>query len=445
MIFHSFFFPIIFSGFIFISNLQTLGQWIKLESPVDTFLRNLIFVDSLTGWAAGENGKIIHTTDGGITWDVQNTNVESFITDIFFINKNVGWSLTFKEVFPFNPIILKTTTGGNEWISKDYPDSSVFMTTIFFLDSLTGFIGGTYITKTTDGGDTWIKASIDSSMLSSLPIYKFKFYDKNFGYACGGAQDLAGVVWRTTNRGLNWSVTPVSSDEVFDLFIIDSLNAFTLSGDPEGFFNTGYIKTTDAGETWTYDELQFFGLSFALSFRTTTEGWSASGYKFLLTTDMGIIWNETVTPEGSGIFDLQFTDSLTGYAVGEGGIILKFTPPPVSVEEDELRESVYSKEVSSSFVLYQNYPNPFNPLTVIRWELAFDSYVTLKVFDLIGQEVAILINKNLKAGAHNIEYNASGLNSGVYFYTIKAIGVNTKNNVADGSNFISTKKMLLLR
>ena len=90
------------------------------------------------------------------------------------------------------------------------------------------------------------------------------------------------------------------------------------------------------------------------------------------------------------------------------------------------------------FALEQNYPNPFNPSTKIAFRLAVDSKVSLKVFDVLGQEVATLVNTNLVAGAHNVNFNASSLNSGVYFYRIEASGI-------DGTNFIDVKKMILTK
>ena len=90
------------------------------------------------------------------------------------------------------------------------------------------------------------------------------------------------------------------------------------------------------------------------------------------------------------------------------------------------------------FTLEQNYPNPFNPSTKIKFSLAADSKVTLTVFDILGQEVADLISGNLPAGSHEIDFNASNFNSGVYFYRINAIGV-------DGTNFSSIKKMILMK
>ncbi|MFZ1519435.1 MAG: T9SS type A sorting domain-containing protein [Ignavibacteriaceae bacterium] len=90
------------------------------------------------------------------------------------------------------------------------------------------------------------------------------------------------------------------------------------------------------------------------------------------------------------------------------------------------------------FALNQNYPNPFNPSTTINFSLAVDSKVSLKIFDVLGQEVATLLNGQLAAGSQKVSFNASSLNSGVYFYRIDADGV-------DGQKFSSTKKMILTK
>ena len=92
--------------------------------------------------------------------------------------------------------------------------------------------------------------------------------------------------------------------------------------------------------------------------------------------------------------------------------------------------------VPAEFSLGQNYPNPFNPVTKINFSIAADSKVMLKIFDILGQEVATLFNGELSAGEHQLDFNASGLNSGVYIYRLDAAGVN-------GKNFSSVKKMIL--
>lgn len=88
------------------------------------------------------------------------------------------------------------------------------------------------------------------------------------------------------------------------------------------------------------------------------------------------------------------------------------------------------------FSLSQNFPNPFNPSTKINFSLAIDSKVSLKVFNVLGQEISTLLNGNLSAGNHEINFNADGMNSGVYFYKLEAAGI-------DGTNFNSVRKMIL--
>jgi photosystem II stability/assembly factor-like uncharacterized protein len=387
-------------------------------------------VDSLTGWAAGEAGTIIKTTDGGNNWIVQNSAVQTFISDIFFLNKNLGWATTTQNDFPFKSFILKTTNGGDDWIAEAYQDTTKFIRTIFYFDSLNGWVAGSYIAYTSDGGTNWIESEIDSNMVSGFPVHNFNFYNRNFGYACGGFIDQAGVIWRTTNSGINWSAEGVSVDEVFDLYVLDSLNAITLSGDPEGLYPIADIKTTNAGSTWSNDTLSFFGMSFTIDFRTYNEGWSASGYKFLLTTNRGETWSEFATPDSAVIYDLQFTDARNGYAVGDDGVILKLDPSLVNAEDE--------KFIPDEFILYQNYPNPFNPSTNIRFQIAESGIVSLKIYDVLGNEVATLISEELTPGSYEVEFpsktgNSLRIASGIYFYQLRA------------GRFVQTKKMIFIK
>ncbi len=94
--------------------------------------------------------------------------------------------------------------------------------------------------------------------------------------------------------------------------------------------------------------------------------------------------------------------------------------------------------VPVEFSLSQNYPNPFNPSTRITFSLAADSKVTLKVYNLLGQQAAVLLNGEYESGRHEVTLDASRLSSGIYFYIINAAG-------KDGSSFTSTKKMTLIK
>ena len=85
----------------------------------------------------------------------------------------------------------------------------------------------------------------------------------------------------------------------------------------------------------------------------------------------------------------------------------------------------------NSFSLEQNYPNPFNPSTLISYQLPTNGFVTIKVYNVIGKEIATLVNEYQQSGNYSKEFNANGLTSGVYFYTIKA------------GSFVQTKQMVI--
>ncbi|MCH8954694.1 T9SS type A sorting domain-containing protein, partial [candidate division KSB1 bacterium] len=89
--------------------------------------------------------------------------------------------------------------------------------------------------------------------------------------------------------------------------------------------------------------------------------------------------------------------------------------------------------IPSSFALEQNYPNPFNPSTTIQFSLRLPSFVTLKVYNILGEEVTILVVENLPSGNYKVEWNASRLTSGVYYYRLQA------------GEFVETKKLTLLK
>jgi len=116
--------------------------------------------------------------------------------------------------------------------------------------------------------------------------------------------------------------------------------------------------------------------------------------------------------DNSKIYDIVFTDSLTGYAVGEDGVILKYKfQNPVSVTEFILNSP-------EDFILYQNCPNPFNPSTNIKYSIPADGVVTLKVYDLLGKEVTTLVNDYQQAGTFDVVFDGSSLASGVYYYQL---------------------------
>ena len=186
--------------FLYIVNIYAQEYWVRQPSPTTKWLMKCAFTDTLNGWAAGDSGVILHTSNAGLNWVSQNSGVDIPISYIYFLNKRLGWGLASHMVYPAS-IILSTTDGGSNWSHYSYHDTLTMMTSIYFLDSLTGFMGGQWgtIWKTSDAGQSWIKCDIDTGVYSNRTINTFSFYNYQIGFAGGGIMDAGGVIWKTTD------------------------------------------------------------------------------------------------------------------------------------------------------------------------------------------------------------------------------------------------------
>ena len=116
-------------------------------------------------------------------------------------------------------------------------------------------------------------------------------------------------------------------------------------------------------------------------------------------------------------------------------------PPYLVIGYNYATDVEYQPALVETYALYQNYPNPFNPNTIIRYQLPSASYVELKVFDVLGREIAILISEEQIAGMYEVEFNAAGLPSGFYIYRIQTVDASS----GSGTGFIQSNKMILLK
>ncbi len=157
-------------------------------------------------------------------------------------------------------------------------------------------------------------------------------------------------------------------------------------------------------------------------------GSSGNRYEHLLYDGYNNIFAPlTLTPE-QGIRKSSWPSGKTALVTTENGYLFAYSPnAAVEVDEDQINPGKFQ------FKLYPNYPNPFNPATSIKYSIAEEQFVTLKVYDILGNEVATLVNGKEPAGNHEVVFNASRLSSGVYFYQIRTSGYN------------ETKKMLYLK
>jgi len=410
------------------------GSWEAIKSPTEQCLRTVHFVDSLYGWVAGDSGIVFHSSDGGINWVNQDSKTNNNIYSLFFLNRELGWAAAWEVTnYPFGTELLRTTDGGENWIKPPQPEADIFISCILFNDSMNGWMGGRphALLKTTDGGISWKQADIDSSAFAHFPVHDIKFYDSKFGYASGGVFEYAGVMWRTTNGGDYWyAIDPVSApiDPIWQIHIYDSTNVIGVGGDFE-FFGVGLIRTSDGGLNWTYEYISMNGVAFDIDFRTDYEAWSTLGFerKFIYSLDSGLSWNSIETADSSIIYDITFPDSLHGFGVGRDGAILKYKFPIIN-SSGSIKDFV-----SPDYKLQQNYPNPFNPVTKIKYSIEEDGFIKLAVYNLLGQEVAIIVNEHQNAGSYEFELNAEGFPSGIYIYILETF------------NFKASRKMMLLR
>ncbi|MBE0572236.1 MAG: T9SS type A sorting domain-containing protein [Ignavibacteriaceae bacterium] len=424
---------------LFLTNISS-GQnfWERIQSPTDNFLRTLHFSDSLTGWVGGDSGSIFFTSDGGLNWIQQQTNTNSKIMRLFFLDDYRAWALAWADAGSgdnsfYGTEILKTTDGGENWSIEQYRDENIFLRGIYFLDTLKGFAGGVpgQFLKTTDGGLNWEPANIDSGIFSHFPVIDFKFFNQLYGFACGGRFDIAGVIWRTTNGGESWAPLDAQyspADEVWDIHFFDSLHVMAIGGDPD-LFGVGIMHSTDAGISWSYEEIGVFGQALALSFRTENEGWAVvpQSETFVATFDYGVNWLSYPTPDSSKLYDIQFTDSLIGYAVGEEGVIAKYRYQPPDFVSEEFSTIV------KDFILYQNFPNPFNPATTISFNLSEPGQVSLNIYNVLGTRITTLLEDYKSNGNHSVVWNAENEPSGVYYFQLNVYGK------------LETRKMMLLK
>jgi len=188
----------------------------------------------------------------------------------------------------------------------------------------------------------------------------------------------------------------------------------------------GVVRSTNNGVNWVQTTL--YKSVFALA--------AGNGYLFAGTDTFGVY----ISPDG-GFTWTQWNEGMTGTMNIRSLLVTDEYVYAGTLGNSSFRRHVsdltgirkIGQQMPERFFLGQNYPNPFNPKTVISYELAANTYVSLKIYDAVGKEVAALVEGDEKIGRHNIEWDAANFASGVYFYRLQA------------GSFIDTKKLVLLK
>jgi len=227
-------------------------------------------------------------------------------------------------------------------------------------------------------------------------------------------------IFLSTNNGGGWS--QVDSLMEVNTLATTGINVFA------GTNGDGVLLSTNNGTTWTQVNTGLSSdtvIAFAVSGMNLFAATDRNGV--FLTTNNGTSW----TAVNSGLTNTivrSFAVSGAYLFVGtEGGGVWR---RPLSEMITDV-ESI--SEFPQHFSLEQNYPNPFNPSTTISYQFPTQSHVTLKVYDVLGHEVATLLNEEKPAGAYTVRWDANGVASGVYFYRMSA------------GSFVDVKKLVLLK
>jgi photosystem II stability/assembly factor-like uncharacterized protein len=292
-------------------------EWIPADVGSKTWdisfsFRDVCFAktDPSNGWVVGDDGTILHTDDGGVTWVEQNSPVNNDLYGVFFLDANTGWAVG------ANNTIIRTTNGSDWDIVMSNPQGVIFRA-ICFTDSNHGWIVGDKNTVLYWNGSSWSPRNWDTTKKPNL--YGVQFIDSNYGWVVGDD----GTLISTNDGGVNWDQLP--TDTSLRLNSLSFINAETgwVVGDGGIILyksKNSIIKQGGGGLATLYD----------VNFINNNEGWicgSAGLTNVLLnTTNGGGYWQSKTVPFArSTLYALNFISKDSGIVVGIGGSIVQYT------------------------------------------------------------------------------------------------------------------------
>ncbi len=432
-------------------------------------------VDNNTGYMSGTNSSVYKTTNGGATWDslvAVGLPTGATFRKIDFVDVNTGWVFASAPSTLAN-FIFKTTDGGLNWVAQSHGLTATSAGQVYG-SHMRDANKGTIVTweprpySTTDGGSTWRRDSTIDAYTGFL--YDVRMVDDNLGYMVGGS----GRIYKTTNGGVMWDTLSKPTGSTYTHYTLEVYNASIFAV----FGSTGvFYITYDGGLNWTMKntggatlngsslsfgqnnssafftvgtngyilkntltpvpvELTSFGASVVdgnvrLSWKTSTE-LNNSGFEIERKSANGS-WTKIGFIAGAGTSASGKEYAYTDKSVNSGKFSYRLRQ--VDFDGTATYSGVVEVDLTSpfTFALDQNYPNPFNPATSVKFQVAEKTLVTLKVYDVIGNEVATLVNKEQETGSYIVKFDASKYASGMYIYKLTA------------GKFEKTMKMMLLK
>lgn len=478
------------SGIILIACISypalSTSQWYSQDLPADGGMMPAIqFFDIQNGAIGGwriigvdflANGYF--TSNSGVSW-IQSSIPDSVrsILDIKFLSGSTGIGVGAynlpggkiqdyaapdvlgREGFPdYSGVVLRTYDGGMNWqTAKSTPQNFSTITSVDFIDELTGYICGDKqvinfftpkISKTTDGGITWQEMSVS---LPGATLRRVLCFDKSV-YSVGSTADTRmdsisdGFFVMSSNSGASWDTTVFQELHHITDIRFSNVNTgyFSAVNDPVNLqtpFTSSIYKTTNGGINWT--KLHNFDSCFIEGMGSFSNSGIALAYGTKLiysikkelviystpfinrTSDYGNTWLGSIVLDSGILMNCQFVNETNIYVSGGNprneSFSVNFKPIVLQTTNGGLTfaNSVIG-ETPGNFILYQNYPNPFNPITNINFRTNSSEQISLKIYDVIGNEIAVLFNGVQRPGNHTVTFDGSNIPSGIYFYKLES-------------------------
>ncbi|MBI3111095.1 MAG: T9SS type A sorting domain-containing protein [Ignavibacteriales bacterium] len=449
----------IFTPLVFLlpiySPAQENPRWIKTAytpSPASRINDGFFLTPSL-GWVVNGVGQIHKTTDAGATWSRVLTRSGTHFRSVGFLDPLHGWAGCLGIGDPNNPsstdqnILYRSTDGGTTWTpvtALSGPTPRGFCGMHVLNDTVINAVGrvrgpATFY-RTIDAGNTWEATDMSPHAAGLIDVY---FFSPDTGIAVGLTNAIhdnsSGVILFTSDAGKTWEkrFTTTRVGEWCWKLSFPSRNVGYVSLQRNSLSPIYFLKTTDGGATWSeklFRNAWYFvqGIGFANESVGWIGGWS--GEPMYETRNGGESWSSIGI--GRRVNRFRMFNESSGYAVGDS--VYKYGPlTPVGILAD-------AAERSGRFAVAQNFPNPFNPSTIIHVDIPEEAFVSVRVFNMLGQEVITLINQVRSPGVLAVEWdgvNEEGerLPSGSYLYHVRM------RSLSGHGTYGETKRMVMVR
>lgn len=404
---------------------QTYSQWYIVSTGGITSYNSVSFYQSW-GYAAGDLGLLKKSVDHGSTWTTLTLGASTKINDVYTYNQNMAY------LCGADGMIYKTTNAGSNWMAQTTAAAYRYYD-LDFINSNTGMVVGDdgRAGFTTNGGTNWLQAQLNVTPGAKLDYKICDMIDMNTWIVASADTQIVNTQYSyihiTTNNGASYqNLYTMSGSLTSDVSFIylrvmgaGTIYAVTANG--------YFLKTNNNGVNWSSVQLPSTPLSvdFANIFTGYYCGQSGVVRK---TTNAGVNWIQQTSPTTEAMKTIFCRDTSNVYAAGSNSVIIRTQNGGAFVGINPV-----GNEIPRSFILNQNYPNPFNPSTKISFDIPQQSFTRLSIFNILGEEVSVVLNETIPAGKYEAEFDASGLPSGTYFYRLNS------------GDFSETRKMILIK